>query len=458
MLNPFFQQGSRSEQSLIQSIINESIKIHGVDIYYIPRQYITKKTIIREVIESKFQHSYPIEAYVETYDGYGGQGTLMSKFGIQEMDDLTLIISKERYESYIQPLIKDLPKIELSSRPKEGDLIWFPLGNRLFEIKYVEHEKPFYQLQKNYVYELRCELFRYGNEIIDTGIENIDSLVKNEGYTQTLKLIGVGITASAVCSIFDGGVRFVTLSNRGTGYTSAPSVGFSSSPQSGGTSVGICSMIGGIVDVCEPDPDLLRVQSVEIINPGYGYTVAPKISFTGGGGSGAAATATIGNGVVGLVTLSSSGSGYVHSPSISFVGSATSVAIATCVVTDGVISSISLIDAGIGYTVSPQIIIGNPSMIGSGTFSLNEIVVGSISSTTAKVKNWNSSTNNLDIYYISGSFIPGEIITGQTSASTYVLKSVNIYNDVEKYDDNYQIQLESDKILDFSEKNPFGNP
>ena len=125
-----------------------------VEVYYIPRKYITTNTVIREVIESKFDSAYPIEAYVDNYEGYGGQGTLLSKFGIEDKDDLTLIISKERYEDYITPLIKNVPNIELAERPKEGDIIFFPLGDRLFEIKFVEHEQPFYQLKKTYVYEL----------------------------------------------------------------------------------------------------------------------------------------------------------------------------------------------------------------------------------------------------------------------------------------------------------------
>jgi hypothetical protein len=123
----------------------------GLKIYYIPRKYLTKNTIISEVIRSKFDSSYPIEAYVENYDGYAANTTILSKFGIQALNELTITISKERFELYIQPLIQNLPNIELSTRPKEGDLIYFPLGDRLFEIKFVEHEKPFYQLQKTYV-------------------------------------------------------------------------------------------------------------------------------------------------------------------------------------------------------------------------------------------------------------------------------------------------------------------
>ena len=107
-LNPYFLQGSKSEQSLVQSLVNEQLKIYGIEIYYLPRKYVNQTTVIREVIESEFNTALPIEAYVDNYEGYGGQGTVLSKFGIQEQDDLTLIISRDRWETYIQPLIKNL--------------------------------------------------------------------------------------------------------------------------------------------------------------------------------------------------------------------------------------------------------------------------------------------------------------------------------------------------------------
>ena len=154
-LNPYTLNGASGEQALLQSLMNEQIRMYGIEVFYIPRKYIKTNTVIKEVIESKFDDAYPIEAYVDNYEGYGGQGTLLGKFGIQEMDDLTLIISRERFEEYISPLMKNLPDVKLWTRPKEGDIIYFPLGDRLFEIKYVEHEQPFYQLKKNYVYELR---------------------------------------------------------------------------------------------------------------------------------------------------------------------------------------------------------------------------------------------------------------------------------------------------------------
>jgi hypothetical protein len=204
--------------------------MYGVEVHYLPRKYITEKTIMREVIESSFDRSYPIEAYVENFDGYGDNTTILSKFGIQALNELTIVISRERFEEYITPLIKDQANIKLSTRPKEGDLIYFPLGDRLFEIKFVEHEQPFYQLQTNYVYTLKCELFRYEDEVIDTGVDFIDDILSGSsgsgistislGIVQKLNMIGAGVTATAITTIVNGGIRFFTVTNRGGGYTS----------------------------------------------------------------------------------------------------------------------------------------------------------------------------------------------------------------------------------------------
>lgn len=464
MLNPFFQQGSKSEQSLIQDLINEQLRMYGVEIYYIPRKYITKKTIISEVIQSEFDNAYPIEAYVENYEGYGGVGTLLSKFGIQELDDLTLIISKERFETYITPLIENLPNIELATRPKEGDLVYFPLGDKLFEIKYVEHEKPFYQLQKNYVYELRCELFRYEDEVIDTGVEEIDDTTVGDGeggvgYTQTLTLVGSGVTAEAITSIVNGGVRFVTITDRGEGYTSSPVVAFSSAPFGGTTAVGISTLIDNIVD-CNGTTSS-KVQAVYITNPGSGYTVAPSVSFTGGGGVGAAATTGIGDGVVGIITITSAGSGYIIAPTVTFTGAPGSGTTATGIATvsiAGTITNIYVTNSGFGYTVAPTITISSPYSGGSGNFVFNEVVTGGTSGTTARVKTWNSVTNTLEISIISGTFLPDETITGSDSGASYKIRSVNTDDLKDAFAQNDEIELEADQIIDFSVRNPFGMP
>ena len=127
-LNPFFLQGSPSEQNLIQDLINEQLRMYGVEVHYMPRKFITENTVIREVIESNFDEAHPIEAYLENFEGYGDQTTILSKFGIQSTQEISLTISKERFESYLTPLMEGKDNIKISNRPKEGDLIYFPLG------------------------------------------------------------------------------------------------------------------------------------------------------------------------------------------------------------------------------------------------------------------------------------------------------------------------------------------
>jgi hypothetical protein len=470
MLNPFFLQGSKTEQGLIQDLINEQLRMYGVEVHYLPRQYVTKKTVIREVIESEFNNAYPIEAYVDTFEGYGNNPTILSKFGIQALNEITLIISRERFKTYISPLIQNQSNIKVSSRPKEGDLIYFPFGDRLFEIKYVEHEKPFYQLQGLYTYELRCELFRYEDELIDTGVGFIDDNISGEDVTNpdqvavgnltNLTMVGVGVTASAIASIVDGGIRFITVTNRGGGYTSVPTVGISSAPVGGGTASAIAEMIGGIV-VCNDNtnPQARSVQSVSLTNAGFGYTVTPGVRFIGGGGSGATATATLGDGIVGVIDITNAGSGYVTAPPITFAGISTVSAAATALVSAaGTITSIRITNAGLGYTEPPTIIIGNPSLNSTGNFIFNELVTGSQSGVTARVKSWSSITNVLQVSQVSGEFIAGENIVGTASSASHFLKSIDVFAVKDGYAANEEIQEEADAIICFSETNPFGMP
>ena len=458
-LNPYFQQGATSEQNLVQDLINEQLKIYGIEVYYLPRQYVTKNTVIKEVIESKFTDAYPIEAYVDTYEGYEGVGTLLSKFGIQELDDLNLIISQERYSSYITPLIENIPNIELATRPKEGDLIYFPLGDRLFEIKYVEHEKPFYQLQKNYVYELRCELFRYEDEVVDVGIDDIDETVVDKGYIQTLTLVTDAVQAAAVTGIVtEGGLRKITITDRGNDYTTAPRVAISSAPSSGTDAVGIATLISNLID-CDGITSK-KVQGVEIRNPGYGYTVAPGIGFIHKTGVGAAATSEIADGTLGIVTLTAGGSGYVNEPIVTLAapGVGTTATARALISSSGIVTAIRWRDAGVGYTVgdTPTITIGAPDTGAFGDYEVGETVTGAASSTSAVVNSWNSSTGVLEIKIVDGTWTRGEDIVGENA--TRALRVINLDDDVTAFADNDNIETAADSILDFSDSNPFGDP
>ena len=240
-LNPFFLQGSVGEQNLMQELINEQLKIYGVEITYIPRKIVNRSTVFEELERSKFDDNFLLEAYVDTWDGYGGQGDIMTKFGMTLKDELTISISRERFEDFIAPFMEAMPddEIIIDSRPREGDLVFFPLGNRLFEVKFVEHEDPFYQLGKNYVYKLQCELFEYEDEVIDTGVEEIDTKVEDLGHITDLPLVQSVSTATATAVIGTGGLQKIFLNNDGSGYTSPPTITISAPPGAGTTATAV---------------------------------------------------------------------------------------------------------------------------------------------------------------------------------------------------------------------------
>ena len=151
----------------------------GMDVLYIPRQLIQKDNVFNEEVVSQFDDSYIIEAYLENFDGFQGGGDLLTKFGIRQTDEITMVISQQRFSDLISQFLLLDQDIEVGERPQEGDLIYFPLSSNYFEIKFVEHEEPFYQLGKNYTYKLKAELFEYSDEggeffagdeeLIDTG-------------------------------------------------------------------------------------------------------------------------------------------------------------------------------------------------------------------------------------------------------------------------------------------------
>ena len=464
-LNPFFLQGSANEQRLIQELINEQLKIYGVEVSYIPRKFVRKETILREVTSSKFNDNYAIEAYVSTYEGYGGSGDILTKFGMSLRDELTLIISRERFEDFIAPfLLSDEVSdngITLSTRPREGDIVYFPLGKRLFEVKFVEHEQPFYQLGKTYVYELKCELFELEDEVggwddINAVTEDIDSTLETQGYITSLQLFASGQIASANCGIRSGYVRKVIINNDGYDYVGIPTVSFTPAPAGGVTAsaVAITSCIGGVCSIKE----------ILLVNPGLGYTVAPTVTIYGSGsGSGAAATCLLvtnsyGIGPVGIVTI---GGGYVNPPTVTFtspVGSGVTAKARSVVSAAGTISQILIEDAGIGYTSSPSITIASPPLItGIGTYVFNEVVTGTTSGTKSRVKSWYKDDKILKVGVVDGAFIPGEIVVGSASSAIYTIKTVSNSEFTDKYEQNDEIESEADLIVDFSESNPFGN-
>ena len=460
MLNPFFLQGSKGEQGLVQDLINEQLRMYGLDCHYIPRKLMTSRTIMREVTESRFDQAFPLEAYLMNVDGYAGQGDILSKFGVRVTTEATFVISKERFEESVAPFLEQQEDdYEISNRPREGDLIFSPLGKKLFEIKYVEFEKPNYQLRDIYTYQLTCEVFEYEDEVIDTNVEKIDKVVQTEGYSARLVLSGVGSVAVANATLAFGAVQRIFLQNDGYGYVAAPTVSISTSPGVDATAVAIMTSRSGLGTGKSIDRILL-------INPGGDYVGVPTVTVPGAGIATAGIT-TLGS--VGIVTITSGGSGYTTTPNVAITTAPEggTDATAEAVMIGGTISAIRISNAGSGYTVAPTITVGAATTIADGDYIFNETVqVSSDSSETARVKVWDSGSRTLDVGMLTAmQFQVGEKLQGLESGAEYVILSVD-YNqpndypndqyNANQYNDNSAFETEADSILDFSEGNPFG--
>ena len=170
--NVYFDTGTKPEQALYEDLIIEQLRIYGQDVYYIPRKLAGTDDIFGEDIGSSFEDAYLIEMYMETIDGYEGEKELMSKFGLDIQDDATFVVARRRWEQFVS--IDN--NLIVSSRPNEGDLVYFPKGSKLFEITFVEEDDPFYQVHNLPTYKLKCKTFEYGSESIDTGITEIDEI------------------------------------------------------------------------------------------------------------------------------------------------------------------------------------------------------------------------------------------------------------------------------------------
>ena len=452
-LNPYFLNGTKTEQGLVQDLVNELIKMGGQDVVYLPRKFINEKTIIKELLVSKFDIGFSIEAYVLTYDGFGGQGDILSKFGVRSTDEITFVISKERYEQLIIPFISNNSNIKLTSRPQEGDLIYLPIDNGLFEIKYVDVKKPFYQLNNLYSYQLKCELFEYEDEIIDTGIDLVDNSVKDFGYTQTLTMISSDTTnaeafVGLASSTSQQSVYYIDIINGGYGYKSIPIVEIENAPSGGRNAEAVATL--------KTLGNASTIDKILITDPGFGYQVQPKVKILSNSGSGFIGTCVIGTGTLSPIVILNPGSNYSSAPQVSISTSPSGVnAEAISIInTSGSIAQIRYINAGAGYTQGPSIQIGESIGITTGTYTFNEVVFGDITNTRAYVKNWDYITRILKVAIIDGSFSQGETIVG--AGASYKIYSVEKDDIYDTFASNKEIEIEADSILDFSEKNPFG--
>ncbi len=171
--NPYFNKNysSQSEQDLYDDLMEESIKIHGIDVSYLPRQIQKIDSLFKDVEVSQFTATHDIEMFIDSVEQFGGEGDFLSKFGVEIRDTLELTVMVNRFDTLN------------IGRPKEGDLIFFPFNKQLFEVMFVEDEQIFYTLGKKFVYRLKLELFEYSNQMINTGVEDIDNIQYENAYS-----------------------------------------------------------------------------------------------------------------------------------------------------------------------------------------------------------------------------------------------------------------------------------
>jgi len=170
--NVYFDTGTRPEQHLYEDLMIEQLKIYGQDVFYIPRTLVKEDNLFGEDTLSKFGDAYLIEMYFENVEGYEGEKEIMSKFGLQMNEDVTFIVARRRFEQ----LVSHDSNLIVKTRPNEGDLVYFPKVKKIFEITFVDHDDPFYQVHNLPAFKLKCKTFEYSSEDLDTGITEIDAI------------------------------------------------------------------------------------------------------------------------------------------------------------------------------------------------------------------------------------------------------------------------------------------
>jgi len=298
----YYSHGAKNEQLFHEDLVVESLHQYGQNFYYIPRTLVAKDEILGEDRLSKFKSAYSIEMYLENVDGFDGQGAFIQKFGLMMEQSATLVVARRRWDQ----LIGRFGKTIIPGRPCEGDLIYFPLTDGLFEIKFVSHQDPFYQIGKLFVYKLQVELFQYASERMETGVTQIDDF-------ETLKSFDTSILKNGI-------VSEIKITNAGLGYTSAT------------VTIGNEWIVSTSYNV--GDEVCVSNRRYIVTTAGTSGSTAPTVSsgsVTDGTcvllytGTRATATATIGNtvdsvGTITYITITSAGNGYTSPPVVNITG------------------------------------------------------------------------------------------------------------------------------------------
>jgi hypothetical protein len=275
---PTYYQGDSGEQNLYQDLVDEQIKLFGSDIYYMPRTILQDNTL-DEVRYSKYTEQFQVEMLLQNVTGFADGSEFVSKFGLRITDEVVFRVSTRRWDEVVAQYN---PTLTIDSRPNEGDLLYFPLTKDIYEIKYVEKESPFFQFGKIQFYSITAEIYEIGSDDIDTGIPEIDAvetifansikLYMDPGgignFTVGEEIVGDEFLAKATASISGGVVDNIIMTDTGLHYNSSlpPTVTISGGGGTGATGTATVSSSG-------------LVTGITITNPGSGYTSAPVVAI-----------------------------------------------------------------------------------------------------------------------------------------------------------------------------------
>jgi len=262
--NLYFSQKVRSEQNLYEDIVIEALKAYGQNVYYLPRDIVNEDKILGDDPVSSFNSSYMIEMYIENTEGFEGEGDLFTRFGVEIRDEATFVVSRRRWADTVARYDNEITV----QRPAEGDVIYLPLSKSFFQITHVEHEQPFYQLSNLPVFKMRCQLYEYTGEDMDTGIDVLDDLESKYAYKYILTLDNTRDSAQATATLSSGVLQTLNITDSGNNYfTNAPTVTV------------IDSTGVGAAIVATIDSNNGKVNGLTLTNPGTGYS-SPTIKFT----------------------------------------------------------------------------------------------------------------------------------------------------------------------------------
>lgn len=457
MKKVYFPQhgGNRTEQNLVQDLVDEQIKLFGADVFYIPRVSLKDKAL-GEVIQSEFNQSYMIEMMLVNVEGFGAGSEFVSKFGLRITDEITFVVSRRRWEQSANPALN----LAVNGRPNEGDLIYYPLTEDIYEIKYVERETPFFQLGKQYFYVLTAELYEQGADKFDTGIDDIDDIEREFSNITTLNL---GLTtrqqATGTVTVNVGGaVTGATVTLAGTGYNTAPAVTVSGG---GGQ--------GAIVESSIRDGSVV---SLSVVNPGSGYTTAPTITIDAPpeainflkdehvviGGfvqQSAARNWTSSNSVINVTALGNFDPNFATTTQKKyFYWKFEDTRISYVYTYNG--TDVTTVPGYFYYDAANLQYVIN-AYTETTTSGQRATMYDLDSATIAEVADWNGVTYTLEVMNRTGNFIDGDMIRGVESNAIYTLGTFSTINNTStEFDQNQAIEEGADDIIDWGEKNPFG--